>query len=198
LRLHIGGRLPMPGWKILNIQPGPHVDFLCSCTDLSQFPDGSVTEIYASHVIEHLGYFHELPQAFGEFARVLKVGGVLRVGVPDLEVLARLMLAPGVPLGARFHVMRMIYGGQTDPTDFHRVGFTFEMLADMLARYCFNQFRRVESFGLCKDTSDLQMMGQRISLNVIAVRGAGTPPDRPAWVPETYDRETRTVRGTAR
>ena len=48
LRLHIGGRTPRAGWKILDVNPGPHVDFVGNCRDLSRFADGSVAEVYAS------------------------------------------------------------------------------------------------------------------------------------------------------
>lgn len=30
-RLNIGGEVARDGWKILNIQPGPHVDFVGNC-----------------------------------------------------------------------------------------------------------------------------------------------------------------------
>ena len=63
LRLHIGGEEPKAGWTILNVQEGPYVDALGDCRDLSGYSDGSVAEIYASHVFEHLGYLDELPQA---------------------------------------------------------------------------------------------------------------------------------------
>ena len=52
LRLHIGGETAKEGWTILNVQPGPHVDTLGDCRDLSAYSDGAVTEIYASHVFE--------------------------------------------------------------------------------------------------------------------------------------------------
>ena len=42
MKLHIGGKEPKDGWKILNIQDGPGVDFVGTCSDLSQFEDGSL------------------------------------------------------------------------------------------------------------------------------------------------------------
>lgn len=74
MRLHIGGTEVKAGWKILNVQPGPGVDYIGDCSDLSQIADGSVDEIYASHVLEHLGYVEKLPRAHTEFHRVLKKG----------------------------------------------------------------------------------------------------------------------------
>lgn len=183
LRLHIGGVHVREGWKILNVQPGPGVDFVGSCEDLSQFADGSVDEVYASHIFEHLGYFGELPRTLHEVSRVMKVGGVLRVAVPDLENLCRLMVRPGLGESKRFYIMRMMYGGQSDAYDFHRVGFTYDLLCGMLEIYCFGRFSRVKSFGMFQDCSETRYENVPISLNVRAERVAGTPPARAPWLP---------------
>jgi len=50
MKLHIGGEQKKDGWKILNIQKKNNVDFIGNITDLSQFEDSSIEEIYASHV----------------------------------------------------------------------------------------------------------------------------------------------------
>jgi predicted SAM-dependent methyltransferase len=168
LRLHIGGIQPRAGWKILNVQPGPNVDFIGNCTDLSQFGDGSVAEVYASHVLEHLGYQHELHAVLAGVRRILKPNGCLRISVPDLDVLCRMFIHPQLPPEARFHLMRVIYGGQTDEHDFHKVGFTFDLLGHFLARNGFREFRRVEGHELFDDTSRLMLFGHPISLNVVA------------------------------
>jgi predicted SAM-dependent methyltransferase len=44
LRLHVGGEQAKAGWKILDVQAGPGVDFVGTCTDLSGFDDASVAE----------------------------------------------------------------------------------------------------------------------------------------------------------
>ena len=51
MKLHIGGKQQKEGWKILNIQSKDGADFIGDITDLSQFNDNSVDEIYASHVV---------------------------------------------------------------------------------------------------------------------------------------------------
>ncbi len=132
LRLHIGGTEPRPGWSIVNVQPGAHVDFVGDCTNLTQVPDGVAAEIYASHVYEHLGYGDELPRALKEAWRVLMPGGVLRLSVPDLQMLCWLFLSPLLDAHERFHVMRVLFGGQVDPYDFHKVGLTWEFMVQFL------------------------------------------------------------------
>ena len=177
-RLHIGGTQPHPDWKILNVQAGPHVDYLGSCTDLSMFAEGSIAEIYASHVLEHLGYHLELPRALAEMRRVLAPGGMLRISVPDLDVLATLLIDPASTLQERFHVMRIAFGGQMDPHDFHRTGLNFGFLVDFLRKAGFEDMHKVECFGLFDDTSNLRFRDRLVSLN-IQTRKPGTSKGTP-------------------
>jgi predicted SAM-dependent methyltransferase len=170
MRLHIGGRVAAPGWTVLDAQPGPAVDLVAECTDLGMLADGSVVEIYASHVYEHLAYFVELNHALREAHRVLRPGGVLRVSVPDLETLARLLVAPGRTLKDQFELMRMMFGGQMDPRDVHLVGLTEKILAWYVEEAGFAGMERVDEHGLFDDSSSLRWEGVLISLNVVAFK----------------------------
>jgi predicted SAM-dependent methyltransferase len=171
LRLHVGGWQVKEGWTILNIQPRPGVDFVGDCTDLSRFADASVAELYASLVYEHLAYGGDvLLGAWKEVHRVLVPGGRFLFSVPDLQTLCRLFLEPSLDVAQRFHVMRMMFGGQQDEHDFHRIGLTEEFAFGYLGRAGFRSARRVQDFGLFDDTSSLQFMGVPISLNVEAVK----------------------------
>ncbi len=170
LRLHIGGESALEGWKVLNIESADFVDYVGDCSDLSQFADHSVLEIYASHVLEHLGYLDDLPNALKEFHRVLETGGRLRLSVPDLETLCRLFLHPKLDMSSRFHVMRVMFGGQTTPHDFHKAGMTEEFMTDYLQVAGFTSIERVETFDLVADTSALKLAGVSISLNMQAIK----------------------------
>jgi len=170
LRLHLGGREIKEGWKILNIQPGPGVDFIGNITDLSQFPDNSAVEVYASHVYEHLNFHDEVWRALREAYRILKPGGLFRLGIPDLDILCKLFLQPGLDVSARFHLVRMFYGGQSDAFDYHKLGMNFQILEWYLQQVGFKSIRRVPSFGLFKDTTSLEFNGTCISLNVMAMK----------------------------
>lgn len=168
MRLHLGGRQPHPDWKILNIQPGPNVDYVGDITNLSGFADGSVNEIYASHVLEHLGYQNEVETALAGFFRVLTPGGGLRLSVPDLERLSQLFMHPKAPPLDRYRIMRMMFGGQLDPYDFHKVGFYWAYLEALLSEVGFSDIQRVERHGLFEDASETKIGGVLISLNVQA------------------------------
>jgi predicted SAM-dependent methyltransferase len=168
IKLHIGGWEPRHGWSILDVNPGPHVDYVGNCKDLSFLKNASCSEVYASHVLEHLGYNGELQATLREIGRVLKPGGRLRVSVPDLEILCRLFLLPDLTPQHRFHVMRMIFGGRMDAHDIHYSGLTFEFLGRFMAEAEFRNIQRVSEFNEFKDTSSLRFGGVLISLNIEA------------------------------
>lgn len=171
LRLHIGGEIAHPEWKIFNIHPGPVVDYAGHCADLSRFTDGSVSEIYASHVLEHLRFKDELPAALREFYRVLHPGAMLRVSVPDLHTLCRLFLDPELSTLQRFQVMQMMFGGQTNDADTHYVGLDENFLSGYLSDAGFTGITRVDAFNLFDDTSAMHYK-LPISLNMTARKPA--------------------------
>ena len=75
------------------------------------------------------------------------------------------------PKKAKFHAMRMMFGGQTDKYDYHYFGWNYEFLNDFLIESGFKKIERVKSFGLFNDTSDYAPYNNvPISLNVIAYK----------------------------
>lgn len=168
VKLHIGGKERRAGWTILDIAPAPQVDIVGNCNDLSAFPDGSCAEIYASHVLEHLGYDGELQRALKDFHRVLSPGGRLRVSVPDMEVLCRLFLLPSMDFQHRYQVMRSLFGGRTNPHDVHYTGMFYEYLGAMMHGAGFRNIEPVPEFGEFKDASSLRAGDVLVSLNVQA------------------------------
>ncbi len=170
-RLHIGGKQRRDGWEILDVNPGPLVDHQGNAIDLGQFADGSFTEVYASHVLEHFDYKDALMTALREWHRVLAPGGVLRLSVPDIDVLAHLLLQRHkLDVNQRFQVMRMIFGGHVDAHDYHLVGLNQDFLAGYLQSAGFEQLQRVPRHGLFHDTSDMVVAGVPISLNLNAFK----------------------------
>ncbi len=172
-RLHIGGRVKREGWEILDVNPGPHVDHVGNAIDLSRFADGTFAELYASHVLEHFDYKDALVAALREWHRVLAPGGVLRLSVPDIDILAHLLLQRHkLDANQRFQVMRMIFGGHVDAHDYHLVGLNQDFLAGFLTTAGFDRPKRVQRHGLFEDTSEMIVAGTPISLNVTASKPA--------------------------
>jgi predicted SAM-dependent methyltransferase len=167
VKLHIGGQVRRDGWTVVDIQPGPAVDIVGDATALGAIADGAAQELYASHVLEHLG-FDDVPRALAEWHRVLAPGGRLMVSVPDLAKLGPALAHPQLTSDARQQIIAMIYGGQTDPHDFHKWGFTAESLGRYLKNAGFAEIMRVEQFGLFEDSSAQRLGPALISLNLIA------------------------------
>jgi len=82
LRLHIGsGGEHKDGWVNLDLAGDP-VEVPWNLKHPLPFPDGSADAVFSEHLLEHI----PLPGAVDvlrECHRVLKPGGIMRVGVPD-------------------------------------------------------------------------------------------------------------------
>jgi predicted SAM-dependent methyltransferase len=188
-KLHIGGQGKGDGWEVLNMNPAPYVDHVCNANDLSRFAENTFAEIYASHIVEHLDYMgkpnaipagqrrwafgqevpSELENALVEWNRVLVPGGKLLISVPDLDVLAKLIVDNyRLTVDERFSVMRMIFGGHLDQYDYHVVGLNESFLTIYLKASGYVNIAKVPGFGLFNDTSVLSFKGVPISLNMIA------------------------------
>jgi predicted SAM-dependent methyltransferase len=84
IRLNIGSDWSqISGFLSVDFNPDVSPDVLADGKDLP-FPDDSVDEIYASHVLEHFTWSDGLV-ALKEWLRVLKPGGMLTVATPDIE-----------------------------------------------------------------------------------------------------------------
>ena len=101
MKLHIGGEQVKESWKILNIQPKEGVDFIGDISDLSQFSDASIDEIYASHTLEHVPQ-KKMAETLSGIFRVLKVGGKFYISVPDLDILCHTFISPLAPMEVKF------------------------------------------------------------------------------------------------
>lgn len=170
MKLHIGGKVRVPGWTVLNVNPGSHVDIIGNCTDLGMIESDSCAMVYASHVFEHLGYDKDLPQTLSECYRVLKSGGRLLISVPDLDALCRLFLDPKSTPEDRHCIMQVMYGGRSDAYDVHLSGFSIDILGGYLRAAGFAGGYRVDNFGLFQDSSILSYNGVPISLNLVSIK----------------------------
>ena len=167
MKLHVGGIHTKEGWKILSIQQNDGVDFIGDIADLSQFDDGSIEAVYDIQVLEDVPQGKALAALKG-IHRALTPGGRFYVSVPDLDILSHTLINPPLSPQEKFHVMRMMFGGQTDEFDFHYFGWNELFLTDFLLQAGFSEAERVTSFRLFDDTSDYKPYGFPISLNVIA------------------------------
>jgi predicted SAM-dependent methyltransferase len=88
LRVHLGsGDRPKSGWVNVDLL-GHHVDLAWNLNRALPFEDGSVESIFQEHLPEHLTLERGLA-LLEDCHRMLKPGGVLRVGVPDAAAYVR-------------------------------------------------------------------------------------------------------------
>ena len=168
MKLHIGGWEAKEGWKIFNIQKRDNVDFVGDISDLSQFKDSSISEVYASHVFEHVKYIDVKKTLIGIY-RIIVSGGKFYISVPNMNVLFRQFLEKKNQTKTKIKIMRMIFGGQIDEHDFHYFGWDFELLSGLLKNVGFKEIEKVEKFSIfTNDTSNEDIDGELISLNLIA------------------------------
>ena len=88
MRVEVGaGEKPHPDYDLhLDVLPLPDIEVLC-LLDRLPFSDGSLTALRANHVLEHQSW-ELIADTVAEWARVLRPGGTLSVGVPDARLLA--------------------------------------------------------------------------------------------------------------
>ena len=118
-------------------------------------------------MLEHVSHRDELPAALSEIRRILAPDGLFLMSVPDLEALSALFLDKSLDLGERLRVMSMMFGGQVDEHDFHKVGLWRDYLAILLGQAGFKKVNQVPEFGIFKDASRTRVRDQLISLNLI-------------------------------
>lgn len=168
MNLNIGGRQAKQGWKILNAQPGPGVDYIGSIHNLTQLENESVVNIYCCGQLQQLDPQRDLLPALVEYHRVLVPGGQLRISVPNMEILSYLLIAPFIDEAGKRHILRLIFSGPPESGEGSKFGFTFPILLQFLNSAGFVNVRKVGVFNLFNDSSAMALSGVSISLNVVA------------------------------
>jgi len=169
-KLHLGcGKLKLEGF--INIDLDDSADIIHDIKNLKIFEDESISEIYASHCLEHFSR-REIINILLEWKRVLKVDGILRIAVPDLEAVINLYNENPDNI---FLLMGLIYGGQRNELDYHKFGFTFTTLSDTLESLGFESIKRYDTWEfLGEDLDDysksyiphMDRNGTLVSLNI--------------------------------
>lgn len=174
LKLHLGsGNVRIPGYLNVDLVPGQNIDFVDNVGILSLFEVGTVESIYACHVLEHFSHEKGVAtidclQVLRRWFDLLKPGGELFVAVPHLRNIFREILRhPGRKESLGFFMA--LYGGQNYPTNVHYSGYTRESLIELLLDIGFDSVLSFKPF--VDDTTQFQVRGVQMSLNVRAVKG---------------------------
>jgi predicted SAM-dependent methyltransferase len=176
MKLHLGcGDIIIPGFVNVDIINGPGVDVVDDVRTLFKFESDSVDVIYACHVLEHFGHDEILP-ILRRWWGVLKLGGELRVSVPDLDRIVEIyyhnwshfQTVPNTPW------IGLIYGGQSTSYDYHKTGFNACYLNFLLVQARFQEVSEYPHSPHWLGISDASLANQPfdayISLNMRAVK----------------------------
>lgn len=146
MRLNWGcGPVIASGWLNLDRVSRPGVDIAGDIRDGLRVPDDAIDYAVAMHALQDLPYLDVVP-ALVELRRVLKRGGVLRIGVPDLELSidawrrgdAGYFYIPDdevASLGGKLIVQAIWYGSVRTP-------FTWDFLQELVAKAGFAAVQR--------------------------------------------------------
>ena len=145
VKINVGsGEYPVEGY--VNIDKYYEADVKADALHLP-YKDGTVQEVLSSHLLEHFNKF-EVKDALAEWYRVLKYGGQLVLEVPDFESIVQRWLDTDDKLG---FAMDTIFGLQTRPGEEHKIGFTKNILKDLLLEVGFTEFEMTNTFSHAQD-----------------------------------------------
>lgn len=143
-RLHLGcGKRYIPGFVHIDLASFPHIDHRHDIATLPMFVDGAASLIYACHAFEYFDRV-QAPGVLAEWLRVLRPDGVLRLAVPDFEVMSRIY----VETGELSVIHGPLYGRMAIVTDhgeefvYHKTTYDFASLRGVLEHAGFRSVRR--------------------------------------------------------
>jgi SAM-dependent methyltransferase len=147
-RLNVGcGPRHMPGWLNADLNMGPGIDLVGDIRTGLNLDTDSIHYMVAMHMLQDLPY-PDIPVVLRELKRVLIPGGVLRLGLPDLDKAIRAYIAgdhgyfhvpdgDGRAIGTKLVTQIIWYGSVRTP-------FTFDCIEELLVREGFHQVHRCE------------------------------------------------------
>lgn len=146
-----GGRYPYDPSTYLNVDcvALPEVDLVFDIRKRFPFESGVIAEILSVATLEHIRQ-HDVHHALEEFFRILQPGGVLRVSTPDIEGIAKGILAGESADVVNQHLFGRFKSGDTEDLDLHRWMYTARQMMDVLRDLGFTNIeqRPMEDIGM--------------------------------------------------
>lgn len=146
-----GGRYPYNRDEFLNVDaaPLPEVDVVFDIRKRFPMKDGVIAEILSVATLEHLRQ-HDVDHVLKESFRVLMPGAMIRVSTPDIEALAKGVLAHDDMHVLNQYLFGRFKDGETEDYDVHRWMYTVQQMMDVLKKTGFERIeqRPMEEVGL--------------------------------------------------
>lgn len=175
VNLHLGcGAVIHPLFINIDAMPAPHIHYVRRIDNLDPFSDNSVDLVYACHCLEHLP-FAQIPRVLKEWHRVLKPGGILRVSVPDFDLLLDIYRENDKKVAT---IIGPLVGGQHNKFNYHKAIFNNSFLTELLMQSGFCSVREWKPGSSELTTFDdwsnrkIDVNGKeyRVSLNLEAIK----------------------------
>jgi predicted SAM-dependent methyltransferase len=110
-----------------DIREDVHPDVICDVRYLP-VPNETFDIVFSSHTLEHFGWV-SVDKVLKEWSRILKIGGELRIVVPNARYAAQRVLEDKI----HPYDFWVFYGEQDYPKNFHGTMFTPNLLRDLVA-----------------------------------------------------------------
>jgi SAM-dependent methyltransferase len=176
MKLHLGcAKKNIDGYVNIDVRDLQGVDVIDNIITLEKFKENTADVIYVSHVLEHVTRL-EYMDVLKRWYSILKVGGILRIAVPDFKaVVEHYVEHKDLTLLRGF-----LYGGQTYKENFHYCAWDFEQLSSDLKEVGFKEVARydwretehshVDDFSQCYLPHMDKENGKLMSLNIEAIK----------------------------
>lgn len=138
IKLHLGcGDKILDGYINIDSRKLPGVDIVDDISNINTFENETIDVIYCSHVLEHFGR-HEYMNVLHRWYDILKPGGILRISVPDFEMVAEHY----IKYGNIDKILGFLYGGQNYKENYHLCTWDFNKLRNDLILIGFKDVKR--------------------------------------------------------
>ena len=138
-------------------------DLVADVRHLTQLPSDFYEEVVAEDVLEHLGRTETLP-ALLEWSRLLRIGAVLRLRVPDLKGLLTMVTDPArQSIEEQEGLVRSLFGTQNYTGDYHQTGFTRVLLTHYLHQAGFAEVRISQRDGWLLEAQAIKVRNPELS-----------------------------------
>tara|TARA_R110000824_G_scaffold310579_1_gene497862 strand:+ start:204 stop:740 length:537 start_codon:yes stop_codon:yes gene_type:complete len=140
MKLHLGcGDKRIDGYINIDCRDLPTVDHVEDIRFLQSFKENSIDVIYVCHVLEHFSRWEHL-QVLKRWYDILKIGGILRIAIPDFEKAVKYYFEHG---NLR-DISGMLYGRQDYPENNHFWCWDFNELTKDLRSVGFINIERYD------------------------------------------------------
>ncbi len=147
MNIHLGcWHRNIPGFINVDLCDMPHIHYKSSIDKLPMFEDNCADLIYSSHSLEYFDRV-QVADVLSEWNRVLKVGGILRLAVPDFDKLIEVYKKTGditKILGPLYGRMEITSVNNEKMCLYHKTVYNFDSLSEVLANAGFGNIRKYD------------------------------------------------------